>query len=68
MIKILDSKIKNFDAALDKLLSKRKIKFSLTQFQLLKLLKMLKKMVTKLFSNMRKDLIKIVLLFQTPNK
>jgi len=49
MIKILDSKIKNFDATLDKLLSKRKIKFNLTQFQLLKLSKILRKMVIKLF-------------------
>ena len=40
MIKILDSKTKNFDITLDKLLSKEKIKFNLTQFQLLKLLKM----------------------------
>ena len=47
MIKILDSKIKNFDVALDNFYLKEKIKFSLIQFQLLKLLKMLKKMEIK---------------------
>ena len=48
MIKILDSKNKNFDRTLDTLLSKtKKIKFNLIQFQLLKLLKMLRKMVIK---------------------
>ena len=49
MIKVLDGKIKNFKSALDNLLSKRKNKLNLTQPQLLKLLKMLKKMVIKPF-------------------
>ena len=47
MIKILDSKNKNFDKTLDALLSKRKNKVQLIQFQLSKLLKMLRKMVIK---------------------
>ena len=48
MIKILDSKNKNFDKTLDMhYCLNEKIKFNLIQFQLLKLLKMLRKMEIK---------------------
>ena len=40
MIKILNSKNRNFDRELDRLLSNRKKKFNLVQYQLLILLKM----------------------------
>jgi len=43
MIKILDSKIKNFDAALDKLLSKRKSKIQLNSVSVTKIIKDVKK-------------------------
>ena len=49
MIKILDSKIKNFDVALDKLLSKRKNKVQLNSASVTKIIKEVKKMVIKLF-------------------
>ena len=39
MIKILDSKIKNFDVALDKLLSKRKNKLQLNSVSVIKIIK-----------------------------
>ena len=43
MIKILDSKIKNFDATLDKLLSKRKNKVQLNSVSVAKIIKDIKK-------------------------
>ena len=43
MIKILDSKIKNFDVALDKLLSKRKNKVQLNSVSVIKIIKDVKK-------------------------
>ena len=43
MIKILDSKIKNFDVALDKLLSKRKNKVQLNSVSVTKIIKDVKK-------------------------
>ena len=43
MIKILDSKIKNFDATLDKLLSKRKNKVQLNSVSVTKIIKDIKK-------------------------
>jgi histidinol dehydrogenase len=43
MIKILDSKTKNFDATLDKLLSKRKNKVQLNLFSVTKIIKEVKK-------------------------
>ena len=43
MIKILDSKIKNFDAILDKLLSKRKSKVQLNSVSVIKIIKDVKK-------------------------
>ena len=43
MIKILDSKIKNFDAILDKLLSKRKNKVQLNSVSVTKIIKDIKK-------------------------
>ena len=43
MIKILDSKIKNFDAILDKLLSKRKNKVQLNSVSVAKIIKDIKK-------------------------
>jgi len=43
MIKILDSKIKNFDTALDKLLSKRKSKIQLSSVSVTKIIKDVKK-------------------------
>ena len=43
MIKILDSKIKNFDVALDKLLSKRKNKVQLNSVSVTKIIKDIKK-------------------------
>ena len=43
MIKILDSKIKNFDATLDKLLSKRKSKLQLNSVSVTKIIKDVKK-------------------------
>ena len=47
MIKTLDSKTKNFDTVLDKLLSKRKNKTQLKSVSVLRLLKMLKEMEIK---------------------
>ena len=49
MIKILDSKNKNFDKILDALLLNEKTKSNLIQFQLLKSLKILRKMEIKQF-------------------
>ena len=43
MIKILDSKIKNFDVVLDKLLSKRKNKVQLNSVSVTKIIKDVKK-------------------------
>ena len=43
MIKILDSKIKNFDTTLDKLLSKRKSKIQLNSVSVTKIIKDVKK-------------------------
>ena len=49
MIKILDSKIKNFDTVFDKLLSKRKKKVQLNSVFVTKIIKDVKKTVIKLF-------------------
>ena len=49
MIKILDSKIKNFNTILDKLLAQRKSKIKLNSVSVTKIIKDVKKMVIKLF-------------------
>ena len=43
MIKVLDSKLKNFDATLDKLLSKRKNKIKFNSASVVKIIKDVKK-------------------------
>ena len=43
MIRVLDSKIKNFDTALDKFLSKRKIKVQLSSVSVIKIIRDVKK-------------------------
>ena len=49
MIKILDSKIKNFDTVLDKLLFKRKNKIQLSLASVTKIIKDVKKNGIRLF-------------------
>ena len=49
MIKILNSRSKNFEKELDKLLSKRKNKIQLNSVLVTKIIKDVKKMVIKLF-------------------
>ena len=61
MIKILDSKIKNFDAILDKLLSKRKNKVQLNSVSVAKIIKDIKKNGDKAVLKYEKRLIKITL-------
>ena len=68
MIKILDSKQKNFDIVLDKLLLQRKNNFKSNSFSVIKIINDVKKMVIKLLLNMKKDLIIIILLFQEQKK
>ena len=68
MIKILDSKIKNFDTALDKLLYKRKNKIQLNSVSVTKIIKDVKKNGDKSVLKYEKNLIKIILLFQAPKK
>ena len=54
MIKILDSKIKNFDTALDKLLYKRKNKVQLNSISVIKIIKDVKKNGDKAILNYEK--------------
>ena len=69
MIKILDSKLKNFDIILDKLLlSKRKNKVQLNSVSVTKIIKDVKKNGDKAILKYEKNLIKILLLFQILNK
>ena len=68
MIKILNSKIKNFDEALAKLLSKRKNKVQLNSVSVTKIIKDVKKNGDKAVLKYEKNLIKIILLFQILNK
>ena len=64
MIKILDSKIKNFDEDLHKLLSKRKNKVQLNSVSVIKIIKDVKKNGDKAILKYEKRLIKIALLPQ----
>ena len=49
MIKILDSKSKNFDTSLERLLSQRKKKIQFNPASVIKIVNDVKKMVIKLF-------------------
>ena len=54
MIKILNSKIKNFDIALDKLLSKRKSKVQLDSVSITKIIKEVKKAIDLAYNRIYK--------------
>ena len=68
MIKILDSKIKNFDAALDKLLSKRKNKVQLNSVSVTKIIKDVKKNGDKAVLKYEKKFNKNSIIVPNPKK
>ena len=68
MIKILNSKSKNFDLALDKLLLARKNKIKLSSVSVAKIIEDVKKNGDKAIIKYEKNLIKIILLCRLLSK
>ena len=68
MIKILDSKTKNFEAVLDKLLSKRKNKVQLNSVSVTKIIKDVKKNGDKAVLKYEKKFNKNSIIIPNPKK